>query len=145
MEAWLIWLIIAVSLIIIEVTSQIVCAFCMAVGAIGAMIASWLGASTLWQVVVMAVVAVIVYFTALPWFRRYYEKKSHHSSRTGMDALVGRRGVVTEEIKPGIPGRVRIDGDNWQAVASDASSVIKRGEQVIVLSYQSIVLTVKQA
>lgn len=59
-----------------------------------------------------------------------------------MDALIGRETVVDEEIRPDAPGRIRVDGDSWQAVTADHTAV-KRGTLVRVESYNSIILTVK--
>lgn len=59
-----------------------------------------------------------------------------------MDALLGRHGTVTEEIRPGKLGRVRIDGDNWQARLESPKAGAKRGDTVVVASYDSIILTV---
>lgn len=142
MDAWIVWLIVAVLLIIIELMTQMLWAFCLGIGSIGALVASLLGADSTWQVIVMAICAVIVYFTALPLFRKIQNRKSAHSARTGMDALLGRKAVVTQEIRPGEIGRARIDGDNWQVVAPDIPDAIKRGSEVTVTGYDSIILTV---
>lgn len=142
MEMWLLWLIIAVVLVIIEVLSQMLVALCLAVGAFGAMFASLTGVDIVWQVVTMAVVAVLVYFTALPLFRKMHNSRTAHTARTGMDALMGRRAVVTSTIKPGGIGRARIDGDNWQVVAPSEPMSIPVGAEVIVTGYNSIILTV---
>jgi membrane protein implicated in regulation of membrane protease activity len=61
-----------------------------------------------------------------------------------MDALLGRRATVTQEIKPGELGRARIDGDNWQVRAPGIHTTITRGEEVIVNSYDSIILNVSR-
>ena len=63
-------------------------------------------------------------------------------ARTGMDALLGRRATVTHAIRPGELGRARIDGDNWQVQCPSATEEIKAGTEVVVTSYDSIILTV---
>lgn len=60
-----------------------------------------------------------------------------------MDALLGRTAIVSEEITPGRPGRVRIDGDNWQVVADSSSDTVRRGTEVVVTGYDSIILKVR--
>ena len=50
---------------------------------------------------------------------------------------------MTEAIGSNTPGRVRIDGDNWQAVSADASP-INVGTKVRVSGYDSIILTVER-
>ena len=71
------------------------------------------------------------------------EKRRGYDSRTGMDALLGRKAVVTHEIRPGELGRARIDGDNWQVRAPGVRTVIRHGEEVSVTGYDSIILTVE--
>lgn len=69
-------------------------------------------------------------------------KRTGREARTGMDALLGRKAVVTNEIRPGDTGRVRIDGDNWQAVAPGVNFTIHKGTETVVTAYDSIILTV---
>ena len=133
MELWLIWIIIAVVLIIVEVLTQMLWALCLGAGAILAMAASLLGVDLVWQIVIMAVAALGFYLVAFPWFRRIHNARTAHTARTGMDALLGR---------PGSLGRARIDGDNWQVQAPSEPMAIPVGAEVIVTGYDSIILTV---
>ena len=60
--------------------------------------------------------------------------------RTGVDAIIGRTAVVSEDIKAGSYGRVAIDGDDWKATADRD---IAKGEQVTIIAQDSIILTVQ--
>ncbi len=147
MEPWIIWIIAAAALLIIEILSQMVWTLCLSAGSLAGMTAALAGAAPLWQAVAMAVTAVATYIVIIPWYRRWHESviaRSGHQSRTGMDALLGRRATVTQEIKPGELGRARIDGDNWQVRAPGIHTTITRGEEVIVNSYDSIILNVSR-
>ncbi len=147
MEPWIIWIIAAAALLIIEILSQMVWTLCLSAGSLAGMTAALAGADPLWQAVAMAVTAVATYIVIIPWYRRWHESviaRSGHQSRTGMDALLGRRATVTQEIKPGELGRARIDGDNWQVRAPGIHITITRGEEVIVNSYDSIILNVSR-
>lgn len=142
MDVWYVWIIVAIVLFIVEVLTQILWALCLGIGALAAMAAALAGVSTVWQVIIMAVVGILVYVIALPRFRNFHNKQSLHEARTGMDALLGRRAIVTEEIRPGQAGRARIDGDNWQVIAPGVETAIHRGTEVVVTGYDSIILTV---
>lgn len=147
MEPWIIWIIAAAALLIIEILSQMVWTLCLSAGSLAGMTAALAGADPLWQAVAMAVTAVATYIVIIPWYRRWHESviaRSGHQSRTGMDALLGRRATVTQEIKPGELGRARIDGDSWQVRAPGIHTTITRGEEVIVNSYDSIILNVSR-
>lgn len=140
---WIFWLIVGILLIIVEIMSQMLWALCLGLGAVCAMLGELAGLDIAWQIVIMGLSAMVFYFTVFPLFRRIQNRRSAHTSRTGMDALLGRRAIVTKEIKPGKSGRVRIDGDNWQVVAPGVKETIHIGSEVVVSSYDSIILTVE--
>lgn len=144
MTAWIIWLIVAAVLVIIEVLSQMVWTLCLAIGCAAALAASLCGASLATQLALMAVTAVIAFIVLVPWFRRIHHAASERrGARTGMDALIGKEARVVKAIEPGAMGRVMADGDNWQAVASSASDFFPVGSRVRIHSYDSIILTVE--
>lgn len=146
MEAWIIWLIVAAVLVIVEVLSQMVWTLCLAVGCVCALVASLIGVESVWQVFTMAIASVAAFLLLMPVFKKWHERNHRRidrDDRTGMDALLGRRAVVIEPIRPGRLGRARIDGDNWQVKASISDGVIERGAEVVVTSYESIILHVE--
>ncbi len=142
MEIWVVWLIVAAVLIVLEVITQMMWAFCLSVGALGAIACAFLGLDLTWQVVVMALLSVVAYLVFLPLFKRWHARTEIHKARTGMDALLGRRATVTHAIHPGQLGRARIDGDNWQVKAPSVPGTIPSGTEVVVTAYDSIILTV---
>jgi len=142
MELWIIWIIVAALLVGIEVLTQMVWTLCLAVGCAAALVADLCGLSVAWQISVAGIIAVVAYFALMPWFSRW-QSRGQRTALTGMDALIGREGTVTAEIMPGGMGRVRVDGDCWQAVAPAASAAIPCGAKVSVEAYDSIIITVK--
>ena len=140
MELWQIWIIAALVLFVVEIATSGFAAVCLSLGALVAAIAAGCGASLTWQVVVFAV-ASLVFFR--PVIIRLFHNRKSEERKSGVEALIGREAVVTETIdEVAATGRVRIDGDDWKAVAAD-SAHIEKGEKVVVLSIESIVLTVK--
>lgn len=146
MEAWIIWIIVAVLLVVTEVLSQQVWTLSLAAGALVALAVSLAGMSPVGQIAVMAVASVVAYFVLVPPVRRWYAsawRGENREDRTGMEALLGRRAVVTRDIRPGDLGYARIDGDYWQVRAPGVDHVITRGQHVSVTAYDSIILTVQ--
>ena len=146
MDTWILWIVVAALFVVAEVITQWVWTFCLAAGCLGAMVASLFGLPLPWQVAVLAVAAVVAYFACVPLMKRWYAdswRGRKHEARTGMDALLGRKAEVVEEIRPGELGRARIDGDYWQVKAPGVEEVIHRGKLVSVLAYDSIILTVE--
>lgn len=145
MEMWIIWLIVAACLVIVEVLTQMIWTLCLAIGCLVSLVASLFGVSLIWQILLMAISSVVAFIWLMPVFRRWHEssnRRHRRDDRTGMDALLGRKAVVTEEIRPGKLGRARIDGDSWQ-VCSSCPGIIKCGTEVTVISYDSIILRVQ--
>ena len=61
------------------------------------------------------------------------------------EALIGRTAIVEEDIVAETnSGRIAIDGDRWKAVSEDGNKIAK-GEKVVVLKVDSIILTVRKA
>ncbi len=142
MEAWIIWTIVAAVLIVVEVMSQMMWALCLAIGAMAAAACAFFGVDLTWQIVALTIASLVGYLVLLPLFNRWHARHNSREARTGMDALLGRKAVVTHEIRPGRLGRARIDGDNWQVKAPGSDKIIPAGAEVVVTSYDSIILDV---
>ncbi len=148
MDIWIVWLIVALLLVVVEVLTQMVWTLCLAVGCIGALVADLLGVELPWQVAVMAFTSVVAFLVLMPLFKRWHDRSSgscDSNAATGMEALLGRRTVVTHDIEPGGLGRVRIDGDNWQVRCSGSQSVIPAGRDVVVVAFDGNILDVEIA
>lgn len=143
MSTWLIWIIITALLLIIEVLAQQVCTFCLALGCIAALVLDLCGVALSWQLVALGVAAVVAYAIIVPKVKAIHQRaleRAGRLDRTGMEALLGRRAVVTETIRPGHTGRCRIDGDSWQVRCPGASANIERGAEIVITAFDSIIL-----
>ncbi len=58
-----------------------------------------------------------------------------------IDILIGKKGVVKEEIRPGKVGVVLVESDLWSAISDE---VIKVGQEVVVVGIEGVVLKVKK-
>lgn len=145
MDLWILWLAVAGVLLILEIAFQWVWTLCLAIGCVAALVGALCGATALMQVVCMSASAVVAYILLIPILNKWQKKaRDKKKTRTGMDALLGRVAIVTDEIKPGRLGRARIDGDYWQVRIPGSSEVVHRGEEVVVTGYDSIILDVEK-
>lgn len=143
LSAWSIWLILAAVFVIIELLTNTFAAFCLVGGCLLAMIAALIGFGFTVQLS-MAVVGIVISFIALkPLIVKHIKHRPQEESLSNMDALKGRRARLTEAIGDGKLGRVRVDGDNWQAESIDGEEIAV-GEEVEVMGYDSIILKVKR-
>lgn len=141
MATWIIWLIIAAALAAVELLFGAFAAFCPAIGAVCASVAAAMGFGLEGQLIALIIGGVVAFIFLGPLVNKNLHKGNEYSSN--MDALIGRESVVSHAYRAGEnPGRLRIDGDNWQFVSNDGSS-IESGTQVRVIGYDSIILKVK--
>jgi membrane protein implicated in regulation of membrane protease activity len=144
MQIYQIWLLVAIVLVILEIMTAGFGVICFAIGAALAALAAGLGVDDIaWQIVIFAVVSLLTFIFLRPVVIRFLDKKSK-DVKTNADAIIGRKGVVSERIDAAQhTGRVAIDGDDWKAVSEDGS-VIEKGTYVEIVKLDSIIVTVKQ-
>ena len=134
------WLIIGVILIIGEMFTTDFSLACIGLAFMAAALPAYLGLSFFIQAVFFAVVAIILFLAVRPFALKYLHRNDG-KAKTNVDALIGRKGLVTEEInEEKNTGRVQIDGDFWKAVAAET---IPAGAEVKVEKMEGIILTVK--
>ncbi len=145
LSAWLMWLIAAAILVIIELLTTTYAALCLVGGCLAAMVCALLDGGLQMQLLLAAIGTIATFVAGKPLLQHYGLLRHHRPEPSNMDALIGRTCIVTERIGgTDDPGRVRIDGDSWQAVSEDGSP-IETGTAVCVIRYDSIILTVRCA
>ena len=138
------WVIVAVAFAIAEVMTVAFFAAFIALGALGAAIASLLGFNLLVQAIVLGVIGVAGIFVARP----YLVARMHvgrPALRSGAESMVGHRTVLIEAIPGnGQPGHVKIAGELWPALTDDGSA-LPATTPVVVTALRSTVLIVRAA
>lgn len=143
MEAWHIWVIVALLFVIVEVFTSGFAVMCISIGALFGAGASLLEWDVKWQLLAFSIGTVLAFLTVRPLVQRFLYNKQHEV-KTNVAALIGRKAVVTERIEGELrSGRVKVDGDDWKAVAKDGA-VIEEGEAVEIEEVNSVILTVKK-
>lgn len=145
MEIWQIWLAVALVFVIVEVFTSGFAVACFSIGCVFGSIASALDMTLTWQFLLFAIGTALAFVLVRPFVMKLIKKKAEENGEvlTNIDSIVGRAGTVTEKIEANGFGRVKIDGDEWKAQTNDGSS-IDVGEKVTVVSFESIILTVKK-
>ena len=131
---WLVWVLVAVALGVGElVTPGLFFLGPVALAALAAAAASALGAGTIGSLIVFIVCSVASLLILRPVARRHVRLPA--ISRTGTDALVGRKAIVTRRTD-GHGGRVRIGGEEWTARTYLDDQVIEEGQTVDVIQIE---------
>lgn len=140
---WIIWLIFAVVMLIIEIATTGLATLWFAVGAVVAMIMDLCGASVAAQIIVMALVSIVCFILCMIWVRPKLESlRKKNVQKTNADRLIGREGVVIVPLNATEgKGQVKVEGQVWSA-KSDAD--LAEGERVTVKSIEGVKLIVER-
>jgi membrane protein implicated in regulation of membrane protease activity len=140
--SWLIWVVAAVALAIGEVlTPGLFFLGPVALAAVAAALASLLGAGAIGSLIVFIVCSVASLAFLRPVARRHVRLPA--LSRTGTDALVGRKGVVTHRVDA-LGGRVRIGGEEWSARSYLDGQVFAEGQTVDIIQIEGVTALVAE-
>lgn len=137
---WQVWAALFVLFLIAELSSGSLYVLCFAVGAVVALLASFV-CGLYAQVIIFAVVSLLSIFMLRPVALKYLHK-GEDKRVSGAEAIIGRKGRVSQTIEAGGFGRVAIDGDDWKAESVDGQE-IPAGTSVVVVSIESIIIKVK--
>ena len=134
----ILWRVAIVAFIAVETATTALVSVWFAIGAAAAMFASFFTSSLGIQAAVFAVVSAVALAIMVPTLTR--RRKEHKPPVTnGSPLTIGKQGIVLVAIEPGMPGRVRVDGLDWQARAEVA---IPQGARICVADVDGAVLLV---
>ena len=142
MPVWLIWAIVAVVLGIGEMlTPGLFFLGPLALSAGFAALTGLFGAGTIFTLIVFILASIASLAFLRPIARRHVHMPS--ISRTGTDALIGRKAVVTRRIDAN-GGRVRIGGEEWSARSYLDGHVLEEGQSVDVIQIEGATALVSE-
>ena len=139
----MIWLIAAIVLAVIELSTMGLVTIWFAIGAVVAMIAAIIGAGLLAQLILFVIVSLIVLVAARPLAEKYV---NHNVKKTNIDAAIGRKLIAKTDIDnlKGT-GKVDMEGSTWLAASSDDEVTIPAGTEVVVVKVVGAKLIVEKA
>jgi membrane protein implicated in regulation of membrane protease activity len=105
----------------------------VALAAGAAAVADLLGAGAIGSLIVFIVCSVASLAILRPVARRHIRLPA--ISRTGTDALVGRKAVVTRQVD-GAGGRIRVGGEEWSARSYLGDQVLVEGQTVDIVQIE---------
>ena len=140
--AWIVWLVLAVVLALVEAVTYDLVSVWFAAGALAAVIPALIAPNAVWLqlAVFLAVSAVLLAFT-----RKFVKNILHlHPQRTNADRVIGQTALVKETIdNTRETGRVSVLGMDWSARSADGA-VISAGEIVTVRKISGVKLIVEK-
>jgi membrane protein implicated in regulation of membrane protease activity len=131
---WVLWVVFAVALAVGEIlTPGLFFLGPVALAAGAAAVADLLGAGTVGAFLVFIVCSIASLAFLRPVARRHVRMPA--LSRTGTDALIGRKAIVTRKVDA-IGGRIRVGGEEWSARAYLDDQVLAEGQTVDIVQIE---------
>lgn len=136
---WSFWLIVAGIFFILEIATVGFLVFWLGIGALLAMITSFITDNIIIQTVVFVVSSCILILLTKPLVDKFTGKKS---IPTNSYSLIKKHGIVVQDIDPikGV-GQVKVNGEIWSAKTED-ESIIAKDTEIEVLKIDGVKLIV---
>jgi len=132
MDAWAIWILLAIVLAVGEILTLGFFLAPFAAGAVLGAVADLAGADAAVSIIAFLLSSVLLFGFVRPIARRHLVTPAQ--LRTGAAALVGQTAIVTERIANDEGrGSVKLGGELWTARAYDEDAIIEAGSRVHVI------------
>ena len=147
MEDWLIWFLAAIGLVVAEmfIATPGLWLACLAVGCAAAGLVGLVPfAGLALQTIAFTASSLASMIGLRPLMLRRFQLGPGGGVRMGVDALLGKRGVVLERIDPvSRLGRVKVEGEDWRGVSVD-DTPIEAGARITVIQVDGTTLVVEK-
>ena len=130
------WLIMFILLIIVELMSANLVTLWFALGAVVAMISTFITDNVLIQLTVFIVVSFISLYVTKPLVKKF---KVNEKTPTNLDRVIGKKAEVTKKITSDEYGEVKVYGNYWTASSDQTFDV---GDKVIIKNIDGVKLIV---
>ncbi|HBA63152.1 MAG TPA: NfeD family protein [Lachnospiraceae bacterium] len=138
----LMWLILFIILLVIEILTLGLTTIWFAGGALAACVAAFLGTGPGVQVILFLVISVVLLVLTRPIAIKHFNS---NREKTNVESMVGRTGVVLEEIDTvRTTGRVEVGGMEWSAKTAESDGMLAKDSIVEVTGIEGVKLVVKK-
>jgi membrane protein implicated in regulation of membrane protease activity len=142
MDAWHIWVIIAIVLFTGEILTPGFVLACFGMGCLASAVMAYAHQNIEWQLATFCAATLLMFFTMRPFFLIYLQPAIETPTNT--DRLVGKVGLVTEPVDGRAhTGRATVCGEDWKAVPIEEDGVIPAGHKIEVLRVDGAKLLVR--
>ncbi len=135
---WFFWLGLVIILAIVELETVNLLTIWFVLSGIVTIFVSYFWNNIVIEVSTFIILGIFFLITTRPLFKKYLHKKD---IRTNLDQVVGMKGVVTESIKKGIVGEVKVAGKKWSAISQEN---LKVGDYCIIEEIKGVKLIVRK-
>ena len=139
---WVFWLIAAGVFFIIEMATIGFLIFWLGIGALLAMVTSFITDSILIQVIVFVVTSTLLLIFTRPLVNKFI--KTPKEVKTNAYSMIGKKGIVIKNINniEG-DGQIKVDGEVWSA-KSNTDEVIPKDTEIEIIEIDGVKAVVKK-
>jgi len=138
---WIIWLSVFVIAIIVEALTSGLASIWFAIGAIVALIISFIPGVEWWiEIIVFVVVSGLMLLCLRPLANRLLKRDVINSN---IDEIAGKKGIMVKAYDEFSRGEVKINDVIWTAVSADEKEAISEGTKVVVVAVDGNKLIVR--
>lgn len=136
--ALVVWTVLLAFFVVVEIATLNLVTIWFAAGALAALLASLFTQNLVYQILIFLLVSLAALVAAKPLLANARHRKP--AAPLDLERNLGRTAQVLEPITPQKPGRVRLDGVDWNAVCQHP---LAPGDQCRVLAIEGTTLTVE--
>ena len=138
------WLVVMILFLILEMVTVSLVSIWFVGGSLAAFLVSFAVTNPWIEAAVFLGVSLVLLFLIRPMARKLGVKQKDQI-RSGAQALVGKRAIVTETIDNlHAKGAVQVNGQFWSAKAPDDYEIIKKDTVVLISEVDGVRLVVKE-
>ncbi len=134
------WLVMAGIFLIVEGVTYALVTLWFVGGSLAAMLLAFFNVNFILQILVFIIVSIILLVLTRPLLK----KRPEALVKTNVDAVLGKRGIVTMEAGEHYSGQGKVDGQIWTIMSQDGET-LEVDSEFIVLTVQGVKLLVKSA
>ena len=139
---WIIWLVLFVSMVVVEAAGPSLVSIWFAFGALIALLVSFIPGVAWWvELIIFVVISVATLLALRPIVKKYIRRNDY---KTNVDSFVGKRGYVIEDITYLKPGAVKIGDVSWTAIPQSMDETIVENTIIEVIAVNGNKLIVKK-
>ncbi len=140
---WWVFVFIGIILIIIEIFTQGFIIMWFGIASIIAAIPVYFNASPAIVILIYAI-SLLLLTVFVRKITLNFLSKSSRDIKTNVIGIVGRTGIVIEEINPlTSTGKVRVDGEVWTAISENGQVILEK-EKIIVCKAEGVKLIIRK-
>lgn len=139
----IVWAVIFTLALMAELLTEALVSIWFCVGAIVAFVITFIPRMPYWgEIIVFVGVSLITFLVLRPILQK---KLVHLHSKTNVDTMIGKKGIVVKRITSLEKGEVKINDIIWNAIKRDEDDTIEVDSIVEVISIQGNKLLVKKS